>query len=426
MNLNSKLFSYSFVSIFIVQNINTFFNLLFTLIFANTLNSNEFRYFIITETILIFLSLIVQYSFEFDGLRLFINYSDNNKIKSISYLFSMILSCKLFLFFTSTIFLLIASFIFSEYYLFYLFLVGSLIPFSTIFQSNWFLLALKDFKILSFCLIVSRLLALFIILYFSEFITKVFDIYLIIGFCYFISSACIFINIVLRYKLRLKIFNYSRIITILVSRKNIFLSSIFSFLAADISAYLLGYTNASSTDIASYALAQKLIKFVQAFLRPLNYISSKNLILDYSLFKNIPSYFIYLPFKKMRSQILFLISFFIAFCVFFYFLIFLDIEYISNDVFWSFIVMFPALYFGVINYLTGYVSLNIFNYSSYFMIALMLSSLFNFLIFKLYFSSSILFPSILYLLTELFLFVILLLTVFFLHRKHRIEKSFTV
>jgi PST family polysaccharide transporter len=223
----------------------------------------------LAEAVALFLLTFVLYSFDIDAVAAVVGLSVRQDNPRISRTFSEILLVRVGFYFIGLCVLQAVILIINPR-LSLLVLQWSLVSLSYAVQPNWLFQALEWNLPLAVVVLISRLGAV---------ATIVFSIHQpedhvlvpgIIGAWYFASAVVAAGYAVRRFDLTLTRPSLSTLCGLIWHGKEVFLSNVGITLYRDVNVLLLGALGVPSAGIAAYSLAEKLVKAIQASIRPLN------------------------------------------------------------------------------------------------------------------------------------------------------------
>jgi PST family polysaccharide transporter len=145
-------------------------------------------------------------------------------------------------------------------------------------------------------------------------------------------------------------------IYLLKSGKSLFVGGLSVLLYRSSNTLLLTALSASPLAISTYVIAEKYIKIIQALSMPVTQIFTVRLINELSEGNQNRKLIFRILWNNSKYQI-YLISIIILFMFIIYFIDLIKLEYIiSNEAETLFIIMLPAVIFGIINYMYGTVA----------------------------------------------------------------------
>lgn len=323
--------------------------------------SDAYSKLAMTEAIAIAALTFVLYSFEVDGIARLVKLDWHKERHKVMSLFSAVTYIRLLIFSIFVLFVLVVR-LFVEPIIADLLLLWLALPLSYAIQPSWLFQAIENNKMLAIFTVVSRLLSgLFVILL----VKKPEDVILVPAFIgsFYLSSALaslayarwwLHINFV---KLPLhELFEIAR------QGKKIFIGNLSVVLYRDLNVVILGLAHGSDAAIAAYSIAEKLMKGLQATMRPLNQIYfpktlkqlGSNRSADKSSLKDIMKN-VYPQFQALAVIVfLMLIAYFYA----------IEFSQYKNDlpehkqIFILSLLMLPAIFFGITNAMLGIAGLN--------------------------------------------------------------------
>ena len=367
----------NFFSLFVVQGSNAILPVLVFPLVLSRLGNFSYSKIVITESIIFIPYAFILYSFEVNGVSKIINYRIENKIKQITKLFSQVFVIRLLIFILSLLLIIISGFFINQVDLFLL-LIWLMFPLSYIFQNSYFYLGYQNNFPLAISVLFSRIICFVLIYYLLNKNSSVYLAPLLIGLSFMVSGLISFIYILIKYKIRLSLPNYRELKHQIIEGKEIFFGNISVLLFKDINVLIVSFITKDPNLISSYSIAEKIVKSLQASLRPINqFFYPKGLILINTINKaNNKAFREILKVTKTQLTLIFvlIISFFVG------------INYLQNYDFLSFLknnkdsislisIMIFSIFFGVLNFMYGTLGLNHLGQKRYFAMSIFLTGL---------------------------------------------------
>lgn len=331
----------------------------------SVLGDGEYAKLAITEAIMIASLCFVLYSFEIDGVAQITRFAWPQDILKMSRIFSQVLCARL----SNFGFCLVAVFLSSPFLdktTSDLLLLWLLVPLSYIFQANFFFQAIQNNAFVGVVTTLSRVIAALLIF---ELVTDPSDIRLvplIIGLSYLSAALLSFYYAKKKFGIFLTAVPPLEVLLFLKYGWHVFIGNISVVLYRDLNVLFLGFVYTDPKAIATYSVAEKMVKGVQAVMRPLNQIFFPMVIKKISLFecpdkKSLSVIFNYTyPQLVGLTMLLFLIG---CVCMLTYntFADKIPESYITSETLILFLIMLPSVYFGILNFMFGVVGLNYLN-----------------------------------------------------------------
>ncbi len=356
------------ISLSSIQISNAFLPLVIYPYILKTIGADNYAKVTVSEAISLIVLAFVIYSFEINGVSKVAGLDLKKDTKKISYIFSNIFFSRLGIF----IFCLIITFLlapFLEKELLLLLLCWMLVPLSYLIQSLWLFQALEKNESAAIFTLLSRLLSLGLIIFIIKVPSDFYLVPLIIGLCNLLGSLLSLFFILIKFKIKFFPVSITTIKYFFSNGKHIFLGNMSVTLYKGCNVIILSLINSSPVAIATYSMAEKLIKSLQATTRPLNQLFFPKVI---RLIKNFNSPDIKVCkdiFKLIIPQIIVLLVLSII-VVFGY--IFLN-KYSAilknfpdkDEIAYLFLIMVPSVFFGICNFMFGSAGLNYLNEEKY-------------------------------------------------------------
>lgn len=228
-----------------------------------------FAQIVVAEAIALFLLSFVLYSFEVDGVATVVGLEPRKDNAAISAIFVQIILLRLCLYCLGLLVLQLILTLFSPD-LRMLVLGWSLVALSYAIQPNWLFQGLERNFPLAVCVVVSRACALGSILVFVRNEADADYVPFIIGGWYVVGAFAALTYATVHFGLRLQKVGFTTLVGMMWHGKEVYLNSVATGLYRDSNVLLLSLLGVPAAGIASYSLAEKLTKALQAAMRPLN------------------------------------------------------------------------------------------------------------------------------------------------------------
>lgn len=229
----------------------------------------DFAQIVVAEAVAYFLLSLVLYSFEVDGVAAVVGLNARKDSAAISAIFVPIMLLRLCLYFIGLLVVQLLLIFFSPD-LQTLVLGWSLVALSYAIQPNWLFQGMERNFPLAVCVVGSRVCALGSILLLVRSDTNANHVPFIIGGWYVVGAIAALIYAIAHFRLRLHRVSFVTLFDMLWHGKEIYLNSVATGLYRDSNVLLLSLLGVPAAGIASYSLAEKLTKALQAAMRPLN------------------------------------------------------------------------------------------------------------------------------------------------------------
>lgn len=325
------------------------------------LGAEKFSKIVVTESASLIVLTFVIYSFEVNGVSKIIGLDLKKDIQTISAYFSEVFFARLLIFSISMMLLVISS-IFLEKELVLLLLFWMLIPLSYIFQSFWFFQGIEENAPLAAITLICRVACALIVIIAIKAPSDYYLVPVIIGLCYISGGLISFWLAKVKYKIEIQLPHKADMISVFSSGKEIFVGNMSVMLFRDMNVLILSSLGGSAVAIATYSMAEKLIKCLQAVARPLNQLFYPKVIRmlkdfrkpDIDVFKKI----FCLTFPQLALIAALLV------CMPVCYLLFVDVvSYIKNypqkeQIALLVMVMSASILFGISNFMFGVAGLN--------------------------------------------------------------------
>lgn len=342
----------------------------------SVVGSEKYAQVVVGESISLIILAFILFSFEINGVTKIINSLKNGKKTDETVnIYSQVLWTRLILWSVATVAVLCCYPLCGAGFIEVL-LCWQLVPLSYILSSNYLYQALENNVPLAIFTGLSRLTCFALILRYIHVDTPAYQIPLMIGSCYIAGSFFSFLYINMKMKIRLTKCSVSNIKNALYEGKAIFFGNISVVLFRDSAVLILNTLGQNSVAIASYSVAEKLVKGLQAAIRPLNqfYFARTVHRLNHWQKPNKAAWATII--KNTKPQLAALASILLLTIAAWHLLSpythYLKTFPNQNMTFTLFFMMVIAVFFGAVNFMTGSVGLNTLNDAAYFTKALIL------------------------------------------------------
>ena len=328
------------------------------------LGAEGYSQVVLAEALSVIVLTAVLFSFEVEGVGLVINRRNPDQKAELSQVITAIVTTRLILFVFSA-FLVLAGFfaVTGEFPAFLA--LWLLVPLGQVFYSYWFYQGMQDNLPVAVITILSRLAGLVLVYVLLDGPDHAYAIPLGIGAPFLLGGVLSLGYIFVKYRLKPTAIKSAEIRCLLFGGKEIVIGNIAVMLYRDLNVILLGLAGISASGVAAYSLAEKLIKMLQASVRPLSQLFFPKLIgaLDGYTQPNRENAIIII---RMTLPQIAVVSAIIAMLALSYNIVtrFLPdlIEFDeAQDAAILFAVMTPAILIGIANYMFGVVGLNYLN-----------------------------------------------------------------
>jgi PST family polysaccharide transporter len=370
--------SLNLFSLVAIQGSNAVLPLLIFPYILKVLGENMYSKIVIAESIMFITYAFILYSFEVDGVSKVIRSIELGSKKSLSKLYTEILVIRLFIFGLFLIGFLIAGF-FLEKDFFLLLLFWMLYPLSFILQSSYFYLGAEKNFPLAVTVVTSRLVCAFFIFYSVNIYSPAFLIPLIIGGSFLVGGIASFLHLHFCYDLKISKISLRDLKDILKEGKEIFIGNISVLLFRDLNVLIISAITSNAVAISSYSIAEKIVKSLQASIRPLNqffFPKGLRMIKDIEL-PNMKSFKILGKVTIIQLICLLIVSVTLGIVLINFKdqLSFLKTTPNINFIITLCLIMITSVFFGVMNFMFGTVGLNHLNSKKYFAFAILITGI---------------------------------------------------
>lgn len=351
--MNKSLINLS--ALIMVQGGNALFPLIAFPYLFTVLDAGDFSAVVVTESVVFFILAVVLYSFDITVVKKIIEFKDDNEKKSK--LFMNVTVARLFILLFLFVFCLVFAYVFYKDYIVAL-LLWFMFPLGMLLQSNYYHQAEEDNLFFSIGVVLSRLASLAAIYLFIEDTTDYeFAISLISGS--FLLSGVVSIYLVYnKLSFNLNHIEYTEVISLFKDGYVLFLGTVSVVLLRGSNILILSIV-ATPIAVATYALAEKVIKSIQAMVRPLNQFVFPKVVKNINNAMSLTSV-AKIIWKYTYPQLL------IISCIFLFILCSYFINASTNwfqkpplSLIEILFIMSIAVFFGILNYMFGTVGLSI-------------------------------------------------------------------
>lgn len=346
-------------SLGLIQFSNAVFPILIFPYLYVTLDTETFSRIVVSEAVILYLLVFCIYSFDVSGVR---DIARKDKITckiDIQNTYFLILYSRLAILFCSSLLILPVFYIFfNDFFLFVT--IWLMWPLGMILQSNYFYIATEKNHILALIIILTRIISGTGILLFAGKDNPILAVVLVSS-SFLISGLISFSYLFTRLGFKF-ISNLSQIYSEVMNGWNIFLGNFSVSLFRGSNLIVLQLVS-NEYSVATYAIAEKLIRSIQSISRPLSEFSFAKLSKIFKTDISIGSFKTHI-WKYTYPQMLIMFGLTCLILISSYAAItFQLIEGFSYYLFWLVALMSPAIIFGIGNYMFGLAGLNIMNSS---------------------------------------------------------------
>jgi O-antigen/teichoic acid export membrane protein len=230
---------------------------------------DSFAQIVVAEAIALFLLSFVLYSFEVDGVVAVVGLNPDTDADAISTVFVPIIAIRLCFYCAGLLVLqIVLTLINSELRL--LVLGWSMVSLSYALQPNWLFQGLERNLPLAVFVTLSRIGALATVFLVIRAQEDAVLLPFILGGWYLAGAIGAFVYAVRHFGIRPKAIDPAHLIRMIWHGKEVYLNSVATGLYRDSNVLILSTLGVPAAGIASYSLAEKLTKALQAAMRPLN------------------------------------------------------------------------------------------------------------------------------------------------------------
>lgn len=229
----------------------------------------SFAQIVVAEAIALFLLSLVLYSFEVDGVAAVVGLDPDIDSDAIAATFVPIVFLRLCFYCVGLLVLQLLLTVFNPELRFPV-LGWSLVSLSYALQPNWLFQGLERNLPLAIFVTLSRIGALATVFFFIRSQEHAVLLPFILGGWYLVGAIAAFIYAVRVFRIKPRAVNFTQLRGMIWHGKEVFLNSVATGLYRDSNVLILSALGVPSAGVASYSLAEKLTKALQAAMRPLN------------------------------------------------------------------------------------------------------------------------------------------------------------
>ena len=257
------------VSLTSIQVCNALLPLLIFPFALAVVGQQHYSQLVLAEALAIALLTVVLYSFEVDGVAQVVGLDAHRDHAEISRVFSTIAYLRLALFAAAGL-LLTAGVVVFDPQLAALLACWLLVPLSYALQPGWLYQGLERNAPIAVCTATSRVAAVGLVFALVRGEADYLLVPLLVGGAYVAGSLAAMYHARSALGVRFVAVPYAHLRAALCSGKEIFLGNFGVLLYRDMNVVVLGVLGTSAAAVASYSLAEKIAKSIQAAMRPLN------------------------------------------------------------------------------------------------------------------------------------------------------------
>lgn len=353
----------NFFSLIAIQGANAILPLLVFPILLVKIGADEFSVLVIAEALSVILLAVVLYGFDISGIN---KLSKCNSEAEEQNVFLKILYSRIILFSASLPICLVAYLLYGASvacsFIFWMF-----VPLSHVFQSAYFFIYKQANLPSAIFITLSRLAVLMAVILMPAYNLNSTSAAFIIGFGYFLGSISSFIFIINFWKIEIRHIPLSQVYTELRETFSVFTSNVSVLLYRDLNVIILSMVFKNSDAISAYAMAEKIVKSIQALFRPISQFFTPKVML--SLKGNTKPNFnlFFVIWKYTKTQVI--LAFAACLVAALSFSVYLWSDFHANSVVVLAlplgIIMLLSIVVGILNYMFGMIGLNCLNSSSY-------------------------------------------------------------
>lgn len=357
------------LSLAAIQGANAIFPLLVYPFLLTRMGSIAFSELVTTESLALILLVVSLYSFDTTGVQSIIDARKSGDERLEAEYFFNILGARLVLFIAASLLVMgIYALISHGKVMVFVAWLGFVL--GTILQCNYYFQATESNLRLATFVLISRLISAVLVYSCISNQDDLLKSSIILGCSFLFSGVAAYTTIAFHFrKVEIRAANVSTIISMLIQGRHLFLGNISVVLFRSANVLILARV-ANSTAVSSYALAEKVIKCLQALARPVSQFYET---------KAVKAWFLYDPEKRSTASALRLIWKSTRIQIFLMLVIVplsISLIYLGNErgllpgfdnqSFMLIYLMSPAVLFGVANSMFGVIGLNLISAQRYF------------------------------------------------------------
>ncbi|WP_090143107.1 oligosaccharide flippase family protein [Limnohabitans sp. DM1] len=346
-----------------------------------TLGPNKYAALVTTEAIAIFVIAVTLYSFEIDGPSRIIKLDLRRDKAAIEAVYSEVFYARLVLFTLSATSAVFFTWLISDSTTTVLLAAWMLLPLSYAVQPNWLFQAIEKNFALAAIVLSSRLTAVGVIIIFVTSSNDVILIPLTIGVCYVAAAILTLIYVRKNLQMQLQSPFKMKIGSILLQGKDIFIGNLAVTLYRDANTLLLSIIGAGTGVISIYSIAEKLTKAIQTAMRPLTQLFFPKILRSLALHPAADIKALRLLFPLLLPQLLFLCASVVTFLACWIYIIPATLKSerwpLHESIFSLIVLMIPAAFFGIVNFVLGSAGLNFLGHQRYLRNSIVITGVMN-------------------------------------------------
>lgn len=361
----------NFLSLVAMQGANALVPLFVFPYLLATLGAESFAELVIAETLSIIVLAFVLFGFDIVSLN---KLSRSENATEESSIFSSVLYTRLCIFFFLIPFSALVYF-FYGLSTFELYLLWLLIPLGHILQSSYFFLYKQKNFILAMATLTARVVALCCVFFAVKEPIDVAKVPLILGGTYVIGALAALCFVVFYWNVKLSLPRYNAIYANLKEGFSCFVSNSSVLLYRDLNVVIMSIVFKDPNAISIYALAEKMVKSLQAVFRPISQFYLPKTVAALTIMREPTIDAMRVIWTFTYKQLLLFTMSFLALVSLVYFFEKPIISVISEPVYSALVFSIPmmlVIYFAIPNYMFGMVGLNTLGDDKYLAISMML------------------------------------------------------
>lgn len=257
------------VSLTCIQGSNAALPLLVFPFALAVLGEGPYAQIVLAEALAIVALTFVIYGFDIDGVARVVGLQPGRDQVALSQAFSAVLYARLLLCAVAAPPVLAAAWLLDER-LVPLTLSWLLIPLSYALQANWFFQGVEQNAPVAMFTLLSRAAAVLLVVLMVRQPADQLRVPAIVGLAYLAGATASLLYVLQRFGIRLVAISRGTVKELLWSGKEIFASNLCVILYRDLNVLVLGALGGSPAAVAAYSMAEKIVKGIQASMRPLN------------------------------------------------------------------------------------------------------------------------------------------------------------
>lgn len=354
----------NFLSLVVMQGSNALIPLIVFPYLLSILGPDSFSQLVISETLSIVILAFVLFGFDIVSVKKLARTED---VLAQSKVFFSVFYSRLFIFLLFLPLSIVVYLLF-DFEVLTLFFCWILVPLGHIFQSSYFYLYKQSNFVLALTTLASRILGISLIIIYVDGPSDVLLVPLILGSTYVAGALASFIFVINYWSLKIQLPDSQRINEDFREGYSYFISNVSVLLYRDLNVVIMSVVIRDTNAISIYALAEKIVKSVQAIFRPISQFYFTKTVLALKGYNSPSSDALRVVWKYTYKQLALFTCLFILGITVVYFFESVTVSVISQPAFDALIFSLPimlVIYFAIPNYMAGMIGLNVLGAEKY-------------------------------------------------------------